>query len=222
MCEVRVASPRDCNLPVSQWWLGYIIPNFWFFFPHPEEAIYNNFFKRCYKVHYKLCYCFITWTDWATLMFWESSAWFLEPSWTLPEPVYGLLITCCTSPVPHLSLSFRGHFTRGWGRPGMEDQFSKEPQPEHGNHCFHRCLSAVGRLLWVHVQQKKRKGCPNGHWCGALRPNWKPQAGRTPAPTETLLWKERTRKGWGRMGWDPRELSSTFSNSFLRRGGRPG
>lgn len=54
VCEVRVASPRHCNLPLFQWWLGYVIPNFWFFSPPPEEAIYNHFFECCSKVHHKL------------------------------------------------------------------------------------------------------------------------------------------------------------------------
>lgn len=52
--------------------------------------------------------------------------------------------------------------------------------------------------------KSRGRAAQDGHWCGALRPSWKPQAGRTPAPTETLLREERARKGCGRMGWDPR------------------
>ena len=50
--------------------------------------------------------------------------------------------------------------------------------------------------------KSRGRAAQNGHWCGALRPNWKPQAGRTPAPTETLLREEKTGRaveGWGEI-----------------------
>lgn len=68
------------------------------------------------------------------------------------------------------------------------------------------CIGAYPQWARYESMCNKSRGraAQDGHWCGALRPSWKPQAGRTPVPTETLLREERARKGCGRMGWDPR------------------
>lgn len=43
--------------------------------------------------------------------------------------------------------------------------------------------------------QPQRKGCPGHHPEGALKANWKPEAMRTTAPTQTLRGEDVPRSG---------------------------